>query len=65
MNGQISLMDWIPKEETLPLKSGMYTVKDRKGRVYSAWFEKTINGFDSSGFGKVSPSYSIVEWRYI
>lgn len=64
MDIQLSLFDWIPVTERYPKKSGMYTVKDRIGRVYRCWFERTICGFDMTAFGKMCPSYAIVEWKY-
>ena len=65
MKYQLTLWDWIPITERYPTKSGMYTVRDRKGRVFSTWFEKTVRGFDGTAFGKMVPSYSITEWRYM
>ncbi len=58
---QLSLFDWHSTEE-LPPTSGFYTVKDRMGRVFITWFEKTIRGFNHvfEGVG-----YTITAWRYI
>ena len=65
MTGQLSLTDWISTDERLPCKSGYYIVRDRKGREFRTWFERIIKGFDSTGLGKMHPSYSVTAWRYI
>ena len=41
----MSLFDWHNCDDFMPFKSGMYTVRDRKGRVFDTWFEKGINKF--------------------
>ena len=58
MTGQLSLFEWHNAED-LPLKSGIYTVKDRKGRVFDTWYER-------GGFNHVfkGVGYTILKWKH-
>lgn len=62
MTGQMNMFDWISCSEKMPDKSGMYTVRDRKGRIFPTWYEKIRNGFNHvyNGVG-----YAITDWRMI
>ena len=58
----MSLFDWHNCSDFMPFKSGIYTVRDRKGRVFDTWFEKGINGFNHVHEGT---GYTIIEWRFV
>ncbi len=51
---------WHDVGEEKPRKSGIYTVRDRKGRVFRTWYEATRGGFCSvyKGVG-----YTITHWK--
>jgi len=62
MIGQISFFDWIACEEKMPECSGLYKVRDRRGREFETWYETTIHGFNHVFDGA---GYTITEWRYL
>ena len=56
----MSLFDWHDCNDYMPYVSGLYTVRDRKGRVFDTWYEKSIKGFNHvyDGVG-----YTIIAWK--
>ena len=62
MTGQISLFDWISCVDLMPMRSGLYIVRDRIGREFETWYETSTLGFNHvyNGVG-----YQIMELRYV
>lgn len=57
----MTIFDWIDCNDYKPFKSGIYTVKDIKGRVFDTWFEKVINSFNPI---HDNVGYVITHWKF-